>query len=209
MGESRGTMERLLQEKIKHSLNGGRGANFNYNKEKFDDEQGFGSSDEEAYTKELYPAEFNVKIKVKNQEEALKLFQEKYKDAKVEYAIAVDSNGYVSLHNKGGKSSVGVDLVNKTKGGKLIIHNHPNGSNFSKADLSFVTFQKESSGIVAVGKEYTYIFKKTGRFNIEGFSKAFNKASWSKKLSYDEGAYQWLMNNAKKYGYTYERVKTK
>ena len=129
-------------------------------------------------------------------------FKEKYGDATREYAIAVDRDGFVHQHIKGGKTSVGIE----GNAGETIIHNHPSGGNFSKADLQNVASTK-AKGIVATSsntpKKATYSFEKTDKFQSKEFLKAVDKAKWPTKYDYDKGASWWLKKNQSVYGYKY------
>lgn len=158
---------------------------------------------EEGYGKKLLNAELNYgQSKGNSIESVLGRFQKKYGDAKREYAVAVDENGYVHDHVQGGSVSVPI------AGGKgqTIIHNHPSGGNFSKADL-VSTASTQEKGIIATSsntsKKSTYHFEKASHFKPKEFIKAVNKAKWPKEYSYDKGADWWLKNNASKYGYKY------
>lgn len=129
-------------------------------------------------------------------------FQKKYGKSYVEYGVAVDSNGYVHEHIRGGASSVPV------RGGKglTIIHNHPSGGNFSDTDLLMAASTK-NKGIIATSsnpkKKSTYRFEKTHKFKEKSFIKAVKKARWPRNMSYSKGADWWLKKNAKVYGYKY------
>ena len=90
----------------------------------------------------------------------------------------------------------------------MLLHNHPSGGNFSKADLQVIGSGGEK-GIVAVGRVNTYTLMKGARFDANGFIKAVGKAKWPVEYNYDKGADWWLRKNAKTYGYTYEKSRTK
>lgn len=151
----------------------------------------------------LLPASMNVGTGGKhNIESAIDRFRKKYSKSDVEYGVAVDDRGYAHEHIKGGNVSVGVI------GGKglTIIHNHPSGGNFSKADLQ-VLARTNNKGIVATSsnasKKSTYHIEKTNHFKAKEFDKAINKAKWPSNYSYSKGADWWLKKNAQKYGYKY------
>ena len=188
-------------EMFYHELGGGRGASSGAMGGGFTSANGGngrGGNDEK-----LAPASLNLGTAKGNSiDSVLGRFQQKYGDADREYGIAVDSNGYVHEHIKGGRTSVGV------YGGKdmTIIHNHPSGGNFSKADLQ-VFGNSSNKGIVATSsntdKKATYRLEKTNHFKANDFVKAVNKAKWPANYSYDKGADWWLKKNASKYGYKY------
>lgn len=156
-----------------------------------------------AKDEKLHNAELNYGTSKGNSvESVLGRFQSKYGNADREYAIAVDENGYVHQHIKGGKHSVGIS-GNK---GETIIHNHPSGSNFSLADLQNFSTTK-IKGVVATSSndkvKGTYHISKKGNFKAKEFSKAIATAKWPEKYDYNKGASWWLKKNQKNYGYTY------
>ena len=118
-----------------------------------------------------------------------------------ESAVTVDDSGFVSIYKHGSKSSVG--WTENELSGKHVIHNHPNGSAFSRADL-ITTATTKATGITATGSKYDYILKKTSKFDAKGFIKAVNNAS-GKTGDYNEDVHSFLKSNAKKYGYKYSR----
>ncbi len=154
-----------------------------------------------------YPAEFNTGVRFNSYEEALGKFQNKYKNADIEYGITVDEQGFVHQHIQGGSTSVSISGNN----GEMVIHNHPSGGNFSDSDL-ISTASTNSKGIVATSsnasKKSTYTFTKTKSFNSKDFIKAVKKAKWPSNLSYNKGADWWLKKNQKVYGYTYKHTGT-
>lgn len=156
-----------------------------------------------AKSERLFPAELNFDTKRNSVQNVLGRFQNKYGDANREYAIAVDEDGFVKQHIKGGKHSVGISGDK----GDTIIHNHPSGSNFSQADLSNFANTKIQS-IVATSSNNTtkgdYQITKTNHFKPKEFIKAMNNAKWdTNKYGYNDGADWWLKKNAKKFGYKY------
>lgn len=163
--------------------------------------QGDGKSIFESFTRNLFPATFNTGGKMRSFDKTLSAFSDKYKNANKEYGIVVDKDGFVYSHIEGGKSSVAIE------GGKgqIVLHNHPSGGAFSKADLLHVASTNEH-GIVAVGNKGNYILTKTKDFQSKEFIKAVNKAQWPIKYDYDKGADWWLKKNAKKFGYNYRFV---
>ena len=204
------TVEEIIKEKDNFYLRtaGGRGAISNLLK----GQMGFSSaSGRTAKGERLLNAELNIKIASGNSvDSVLKRFNDKYSNANREYAIAVDENGYVHQHLKGGKHSVGIEGSK----GEIVIHNHPSGSNFSKADLENVS-STQAKGVIATSSNSkvkgTYTFIKNENFKAKEFKKALDKATWDRKLGYNKGASQWLKKNQKKYGYkyTYKGVKDK
>lgn len=118
-----------------------------------------------------------------------------------ESAVTIDKNGFVSIYKHGSKSSVG--WTENELAGKHVIHNHPNGSAFSRADL-ITTATTKATGITATGSKYDYVFNKKHNFDAKGFVKAVNNAS-SKSGDYNKDVHDFLKANAKKYGYSYSR----
>lgn len=149
----------------------------------------------------LFPATFNTGGKFRSLNKTLNAFANKYKNADIEYGITVDKDGFVHEHIQGGTTSVNI-IGGK---GQVVIHNHPSGGAFSKADLLHVASTNEH-GIVAVGNKGNYILTKTKTFQSKEFIKAVNKAQWPIKYDYDKGADWWLKKNAKKFGYNYSFV---
>lgn len=184
------------------SLSGGRGQNYNAKMGGGFNHAGGGRKGK-GFGEVKFPVEFNGLGTAKNYQKTLAEFRKKYGDAEREYGITVDDLGYVYNHIQGDRTSVPIS------GGKgqVVIHNHPNGGNFSDTDL-INTASDNSLGIVAVGKK-NYSFMKTNHFKAKEFIKAVKKAQWPERYSYDEGADWWLRQNAKKYGYKYTAQKGK
>lgn len=150
-----------------------------------------------------WPAEANVRIKVKTETNAINFFSKKYRNADHEYAYSIDRDGYIHNIQEGGRSSVNIEGRPR----QLLIHNHPSGSTFSGADLVHVARGSES-GISAVGKYGTYYFKKSGgHFRGAAFEKALRNASKNGTMrgkDYNEAVNNWLTANQKKFGYRFE-----
>lgn len=146
-----------------------------------------------------FPSEFNTGEKLQSFDIALDRFSSRHANSDVEYAIAVDEQGFVHQYIQGGATSVAIAGRN----GQMIIHNHPSGGNFSKADMLSTAQVSGERGIVASGKNGDYIFTKGKNFNSAGFAKAVNSARPYGK-SYDDAIGKWLTKNQTKYGYTYE-----
>lgn len=129
-----------------------------------------------------------------------------------EHLIAVDNDGFTYALNHGGSSAVG--YKQNEVNGKLVIHNHPNDTIFSRQDLRNVS---GTQGIVASGKSGDHIFKLTKNFDNDGFQKALTRSPLSNSTSakagetsteqvmarYNAESSKWLKRNAKKYGFTY------
>ena len=129
----------------------------------------------------------------------LETFRNEHATSKTEHLIAHDDDGFVSVYTHGGKSSVGFtpDQVE----GKHVIHNHPNGSNFSKADLDNLAATGQKS-IAATSKSVTYKVEKNKNFDAKGFAKSLNNAKTT-QTDYNKAVGDFLKRNQKKYGYTY------
>ena len=196
------TVRELIENKKEFTLryNGGRGVISNLLKGTMT----FGSSKGRmAKSEKLLNAELNLNTSKGNSVQAvMKRFLSKYGNANREYAVAIDENGYVQQHLKGGAHSVGI----QGDKGQIIIHNHPSGSNFSKKDLENIASTK-AKGIIATSSNSktkgTYTLIKNENFDAIGFKKGLDKATWDRKLGYNKGASQWLKKNQKKYGYKY------
>lgn len=177
---------------------GGRGASSGQMGGGFTSAGGEDSDSKNTYS--ASPAEFNSGGRKHNIETVLNKFVEKYGNADREYAVSVDSQGFAHSYRVGGAHSVRISAAGK---GHTIIHNHPNGGNFSSADLLNLAGSKNQKGVIATNRKGYYDIQKSHNFNAKGFSKAVSRAQWPKKLSYDEGADWWLKKNQKKYGYKY------
>lgn len=151
------------------------------------------------------PARMNTRIKVKTEEEAIKVFREMHKDSKVEHAVNIDVDGFASGYSHGDEGSV---IPAPHKKGDMTVHNHPdrswgNLSQFSFADLKN-TVTSSKRGIIATHDDGYYKFLKGGHFKGEKFIRDLKKAKFKGK-NYDEAFDKWLKANQKKYGYKYEK----
>ena len=140
-----------------------------------------------------------IKEKGKSElQKAIDKFSERTAGKGREYVITVDDQGFVRQYVTGGSTSVAISAM----AGELIVHNHPSGGAFSDSDL-LSTAQDRSSGIVATGKNGSYIFRKGKNFNASGFARAVKNATMM-GTGYDDAADKWLKANQSKYGYSYE-----
>ena len=135
-------------------------------------------------------------------------FRDKYGKADHEYGAAIDDQGFVHYLRDGNKHNVTYETSNLNN--RTILHNHPSGSNFSKADL-LTTAETKAKGVIATSSnpsiKKTYHFQKNDGFRAKEFIKAVNKAQWPKNLDYDKGADWWLKKNQRAYGYKYSSSK--
>lgn len=147
-----------------------------------------------------FPARFNVQD-VKSPQKTLDTFRDMHVKSQKEHCITVDDQGFCTSYTHGEDTSCAIG--NSTG---LIIHNHPGevGGNFSDTDL-FSCANGKFSGVIAVGREGTYIFQKTPKFKPQDFSKAVRGAKMHGK-DYNEATNRWLRHNQAKYGYVYEFV---
>lgn len=151
-------------------------------------------------TKNDFPSRVNTDKQKSTEDKTLEQFRSMYATAGEEHAFAVDEQGYITAYKHGNRSSV-TWMANEMNG-RMIYHNHPSDSSFSKADM-ITTASTGARGIVASGKTGDYIFRKTQKFDAVGFQKAVSSAKTTSK-DYNTGVDRWLKRNAKKYGYTYE-----
>lgn len=161
---------------------------------------------EEDYGKVEFPAIFNTQGRFATQDEAIRLFNERYKDASREYGISVDAQGFVHKHIRGGATSVPISAHGKDH---IVVHNHPSGGAFSDSDLLAAAQDRHASGIVATAGKVSHVFKKGKNFDAIGFAKAVKKAKWPKEYTYDKGVKWWMNKNAKTYGFSYEIKKNR
>lgn len=200
-------------------LFGGRGASYTPGTDEG------GSEDRDTRTTADFAARMNVQMRngKMSQEIVLQNFRKTFtEDAKLgrkEHLIAVDENGFTYALNHGQTSAVGYSR-NQVKG-RLVIHNHPNDSVFSRGDLR--NLQADAvSGVVASGKSGDYVFRIGKKFNYSGFDRALSKSPVTNTVIQKPGesasdawartnreTHQWLKRNAKKYGYTYEYISRK
>lgn len=178
---------------------GGRGASSDRMGGGFGHATSYGPDD----SRERFPSELNVGGRYQDYNGTLSEFSRRYSTQDHEFGITVDDQGFVTQHIEGGRSQVRVNAL----ANQMIIHNHPSGSNFSDTDLISADSSK-SSGVVAVGRDNTYTFRKGKDFNAKGFIKAVGNAKWPARLDYNAGSDWWLKRNAKKYGYTYSVSRT-
>lgn len=184
-------------------LNGGSGNSSGATKE-FSVKDGAGGNAIGNYDFDL-PARMNTKIKVKTEEEAIKVFREMHKDSKIEHAVNIDVDGFASGYSHGEEGTVHPAPHKK---GDMTVHNHPNRrwgnlSQFSFADLKH-TVTNSTRGIIATHDDGYYKFLKGGHFKGEKFIRDLKKAKFKGK-NYDEAFDKWLKANQKKYGYKYEK----
>ena len=169
------------------------------------------------------PAEINTQIKEKTLAAAVRHFTANYKDADHEWSYVVDDQGFVYSYHEGDKGSVRAPMPadHRTsrwrRGGKrekdhskaryTVLHNHPNGSAFSKTDLLTTASSNREKGIMAIGNKFAYSVRKGPGFKSDAFIKAL-KAAQPVGKDYDDAVHNWLTKNQRRFGYSYERVST-
>lgn len=138
------------------------------------------------------------------------VFEREHANSDTEHLIAYDDNGFVSTYTHGGKGAVG--FTKEQVAGKHVIHNHPNGSHFSKTDLKNLSTTGEKS--ITATSEITRIrftAEKTNKFDAKGWAKALDKASTKVNVdsveAYNAAVHEWMSENAPKYGVKYTREK--
>lgn len=154
--------------------------------------------------KSALPARMNNKIKVKSEDEAIKVFRNEFNNSKIEHGIAIDDNGYVHNYSHGDSTSVYINARGK---GNLIVHNHPSGGHFSDSDLLSIARTGER-GIIATTPKGYYRVDKGTHFKAESFARGVKNARMV-GTSYDDAVDKWLKKNQTKYGYKYTNVKDK
>lgn len=196
------TMKKRIEAKkdFKIYISGGRGTGSRKGTSLFGDQQDGNATGRDNSTPDL-PARMN-RMYNGNQmsaEHTLSTFRGEHATSKTEHLIAHDDDGFVSVYTHGGKNSVGF-TPNQVEG-KHVIHNHPNGSNFSKADLDNLAATGQKS-IAATSKSVTYKVEKNKNFDAKGFAKSLNNAKTT-QTDYNKAVSDFLKRNQKKYGYTY------
>ena len=198
------TMAERIEEKkdFKIYISGGRGTGSGRSTSLFGGQEGNATGRDNS-TPDL-PARMN-RMYNGNQMSAghtLSTFRNEHATSKTEHLIAHDDDGFVSVYTHGGKNSVGF-TPNQVEG-KHVIHNHPNGSNFSKADLDNLAATGQKS-IAATSKSVTYKVEKNKNFDAKGFAKSLNNAKTT-QTDYNKAVGDFLKRNQKKYGYTYTEI---
>lgn len=137
------------------------------------------------------------------------VFEREHANSDTEHLIAYDDNGFVSTYTHGGKGAVG--FRKEQVEGKHVIHNHPNGGNFSKTDLKNLSTTGEKSITATTPNGIRYTAEKTNKFDAKGWSKALDRATAKFEVNtledYNQALHGWLTENAPKYGVKYTREK--
>lgn len=152
------------------------------------------------------PARMNNKIKTKTEHDAISAFRNKHGKSDKEHLIQIDRNGFVHTYSHGGKSAV--EIPKRIKKGSTLVHNHPNNSSFSPADMLALAGTKAGSIVATHSGGYRKITKGT-HFDTAGFTKAVATAKKNGLRGKDSNAAvdNFLKRNQKKYGYKFEHVK--
>lgn len=152
------------------------------------------------------PSRMNNKIKTKTERDAIAAFRNKHGKSDKEHLIQIDGNGFVHTYSHGGKSNVG--LPSRIHKGSTLVHNHPNNSSFSPADMLALAGTKAKSIVATHSGGYRKITKGT-HFDTAGFTKAVATARKKGLRGKDSNAAvdNFLKRNQKKYGYKFENVK--
>ena len=127
-------------------LSGGRGAGsgaektFRFNSAN-DGKSGGGKPEK------IHNAYLNVGVKGNmTLEGAMDRFGDRYRNAKIEYGAVVDMRGFAHQHTTDNHPSQGGVWGGK---GQVVLHNHPSGGNFSKADMQSVSRSAEKGADLA------------------------------------------------------------
>ena len=194
------TMAQLIEEResLDLELAGGRGQSSGKQKSLFGDQDGGGGEDE---SESDLPARMNRmyngnKMSVDN---TVSNFRNEHVNASKEHGLIYDDDGFVSTYKHGNDNSVSWKVSELSKGN--LIHNHPNNSNFSKADLDTWSSTGLKS-ITASGKTQDYTVTKGSKFDSKGFAKALANAK-TRQTDYNKAVDTFLKQNTKKYGYKY------
>lgn len=103
-----------------YELNGGSGASSpkGHQKFKFGGAVDVGDNRNGTFKPDI-PVKVNTRVKTKNAAEAVKQFRNMHGNSKIEHAIAIDKNGFVSGYNHGGSGSVVPPRANRGGGKPL------------------------------------------------------------------------------------------
>ena len=150
------------------------------------------------------PARVNNKVKIKTREQAIKAFRDMHGKDAGESLVQIDRNGFVHHYRNGNKSNVS---LNRTVKGATLVHNHPNNSTFSPADMKVVASTNVGSIIATHSKGYRE-FTKQSHFKQNDFLKAVARVEKNglKGKGPNDAVDRWLKRNQKKYGYTFKNV---
>lgn len=156
-------------------------------------------------TKNDFTSRMNNKIKTKTENDAIAVFRKKHGVSDKEHLIQIDKNGFVHTYSHGGKGAVG--LPNRIHKGSTLVHNHPNNSSFSPADMLALAGTKAKSIVATHNGGYRKVTKGT-HFDAVGFTKAVATARKNGLHGKDGNAAvdNFLKRNQKKYGYKFENV---
>lgn len=162
------------------------------------------SGDGRGTTTADFPARVNTRVKVKSEHEAIQEFRKmvKERDSSREHGIEVDRNGFAYQYRHGGSSSI---QISSRARGTLIVHNHPNNSSFSKADLLSTSQSKNERGVVATHSKGYRKFEKGSHFKATEFMKAVSKAK-ARGKDFNDATDKWLKRNQRRYGYKFTHV---
>lgn len=150
------------------------------------------------------PARVNTKVKVKTRANAIKAFRDMHGKDAGESLVQIDRNGFVHHYRNGNKSNVSINRIVK---GATLVHNHPNNSTFSPADMKVVASTNVGSIIATHSKGYRE-FTKQSHFKQNDFLKAVARVEKNglKGKGPNDAVDRWLKRNQKKYGYTFKNV---
>ena len=169
---------------------------------------------------------------------SIKNFQDFIGDSDVEYSVVFNENGYpVGTTYRGARHSTSVDLAAAIiNPNSVMVHNHPSktwGGTFSRADLQ-AHANAGNRGMVASGREGTYVMLAGRNSDYAGFGRAYDRArsgleaqaaertrkalaGKTFKTDYDRQKaerqiyvgvfHRWYKDNAGKYGLTYVYAK--
>ena len=165
---------------------------------------GMGEGNGKDKTHSLLSAKLNVQIKYRTPEGAMRKFQKIHGNSDHEFGAVIDGQGFVHKYVEGDTSSVSISSNNPNH---LVLHNHPSGGAFSRADMLAFSHDK-AKGLVASGSKYDYVITKTSHW--DKYSQAFEHAIKTAKIQgkdYDDAVHRWLRANQRKYHYKYYRKK--
>lgn len=123
-------------------------------------------------------------------------------------ASGTGANKYEWRNAAGRVGNTSGDLPSRIHKGSTLVHNHPNNSSFSPADMLALAGTKAKSIVATHSGGYRKITKGT-HFDTAGFTKAVATARKKGLRGKDSNAAvdNFLKRNQKKYGYKFENVK--
>lgn len=152
-----------------------------------------------------FPARFNA-LGVRDEKKTVQIFKDKHNLDKEESSIVIDRYGFVHGYTYGTTSS-GVPYHGRLEKGATVVHNHPRGTAFSRADIRVFAMDSRIDKLYATGSKGTYVIEKTNKFDAKGLMNDLSqkKVRIDSDKNYSNDIKRILGNKTrqKKYGYRF------